>query len=332
MDNEDAAVSALESAFGNMAPAPKAAPVVAPEVASPGPVVAPDDAASDLEQAANALDAQAEPESVEPVGEPEFVIEVDGKQEVVRGQDQVRELLQKGVHYSRGSEEVARAREQLQAQAHMQQFAMQFQQQALVGIAELRAIDQQMEQFSKVDLAALMDTDFVAAMKLQQQRQSLKEARDAKVQELNQTKSQYEQDQAKAAQQLRAAEEGALLAKLPEWRNSERADVEKQAIIRALATYGYQNGEIAKLLDHRTVLMARDAMKWQELQRNKSDKVKQVREAPPVVKPGAAAAQQDPNSKAGFAKFTQEFRKQGRAGNHRAQEAALEKVLARTFK
>jgi hypothetical protein len=286
-----------------------------------------------LEKLTDGIDPEVQAEVVEPVvPEPEFTIEVDGKTEIVKGADRVKELLQKGMDYSRGTAEVARVREQLIAQSQMAQAAAKFQAEAIGDIAELRALDAQLEQYSKIDWSSAIDTNFVEAMKLQQQRATLKEARDAKLNQLQQKQAQFEKGQADAAQSLRIAEENALLAKLPEWRNSEKAASEKQAIIRNLTSYGYQPAEIAQLMDHRTVLLARDAMKWRELQANKANTVKQVRDAPPVVKPGAATAQTDPNSKAGFQKFTQEFRKQGRAGNHRAQEDALAKVLARTFK
>lgn len=323
---EESVLGSLESAFGNSPePAAKPAESVPAQVAS-------DDERTDLEKLADGQVAEQNVVEQYVVPEPEFVIEVNGKTEVVRGGDHIKELLQKGTDYSRKSEEVARAREQILAQAQMQQLAATFQQEVLGDIAELRAIDQQMEQFNKIDWSAAIDTDFTQAMKLQQHRQVLKEQRDAKIAALQEKKSQYERGQAQAAQQLRASEEAALLAKLPDWRNSEKAAAEQQAIARSMASYGYQPAEIANVMDHRLVLMGRDAMRWRELQRTKSEQVKRVADAPPVIKPGASSTQTDPNSKAGFDKFTREFRKQGRAGNHRAQEAALEKVFSRTFK
>jgi hypothetical protein len=188
-------------------------------------------------------------------------------------------------------------------------------------------------EYNKFDWATAIDTDFVGVMKLQEKRNQLKEARNAKIQELNGKQQQFEQGQAQAAQQMLAAEEAALLAKLPAWRNSEVASAEKQSISRVLVEeFGYQPAELASLMDHRALLLARAAAKWVGLQKTKVDKTKQLRDAPPVVKPGAANAQQQPNEKATFGKFVQEFRQQGRKGNHRSQEAALEKLLSRTFK
>lgn len=331
--NEDSVLSALEGAFGDVPAAPKAAPVQAP-VAQPAPLEADGSEVEEIEIPSVEGD---EPEPVEQQAadapEPEFEIEVNGQKEVVRGADKVKELLQKGLHYSRGSEEVARVREQLAAQARIQQAASQFQQSALADIAELRALDGQLAEYNKIDWATAIDTDFVGVMKLQEKRNQLKEARNAKIQELNTKQQQFEQGQAEAAQQMLAAEEAALFAKLPSWRNSEVATAEKQSIRRTLMQeFGYQASEVEQLMDHRALLLARAASKWIELQKTKTDKTKLLRDAPPVIKPGAANAQQKPNERATFGKFVQDFRQQGRKGNHRSQEAALEKLLSRTFK
>lgn len=333
MDEEQqsaAAEAALENAFGN---APKQ-PAAAPPAPAPDTAAAPEpteDGPSLLDLATDELDPDA-PAAETPSGpEPEYVIEVDGKQETVRGADQVKELLQKGAHYTKNSQEVAWAREQVIAHARMTQAQAQFNQSAMQDIAELRALDQQLEQYNKIDWATAIDQDLGTAMKWQQQRAVIKEQREQKVAALESKRQQFEKSQAEAAQQLRAAEETALLTKFPHWRNSEKAADEKQALIKTFYDYGYQPAEIANLMDHRALVMARDAMKWRQLQRSTQEQTKRVREAPPVIKPGAATPTQG-ESKSGFDKFAREFRKQGRAGNHRAQETALEKVFARTFK
>lgn len=341
-DTELAVLGALEGAFGDTpkapaapkpAPVAKAAPVPEPaEETAPAedePLPVDEDGEVNVDQL---LDGEPEePAITEP--DPEFEVEVNGQKEIVRGKEKVTELLQKGLHYSRGSEEVARVREQLMAQAQMQQQQTAFQQAAFADISALQALDAQLEQFAKIDWATAIDSDFVGVMKLQEQRSALREAKNAKLAELNQKQQQFQQGQAEAAQRMLVAEESALLAKLPAWRNSETAKAEKTAISSALATrYGFQASELQNIMDHRMILVARDAMKWQELQRNKTEKVKQLRDAPPVAKPGAAATQADPHSKAGFAKFTQELKRQGRAGNHRAQEELLTKAFSRTFK
>ena len=313
--------SALESAFGGDQVERKdeeQAPVEDSTQAGDGEVVA------------DSTEETQEPQEAAPEGEPEpeFEIEVDGQLERVRGKDQIKELLQKGRDYARKTEVVARVREALAAQIQQQQITHQFQMSVFEDVASLKAIDSKLEQFNQIDWNAAFDSDPFNALKLKEQRDQLRETRSAKLYELTAKQQQFQQGQAQAAQQGLVAEQSALLAKLPEWRNSETRTKEQQTIARELASYGFNDAEIAGLQDHRMVLVARDAMRWRALQANKADKVQQVRAAPPVIKPGA---KQD-KGKADARTDLKQFRDAGRKGEHRTQEQLLEKMLSRAFK
>lgn len=325
--SEQSVESALESAFGN-APAPQKVPAKEAAPAQDAPVDEP------AAEAAPAEEAEAEPvEAAEaepaPEPEPEFEIEVNGARELVRGKDQIRELLQKGRDYSQKTEAVARARDSIIAQAQQQAMAAQFQGQAWEDITAIRALDSRLDEYNKVDWATAFDTDPFNALKLKEQRDQLREQRNAKVAEFQAKRQQFEAGQAQAAQQRLAAEQAALLNKLPEWRNTEQATKEQREIANTLAqSYGFNEAEIAGLVDHRMVMVARDAMKYRMLQANKTAKVQQVRTAPPVIKPGA---QQD-KGKVEARSDLKQFREAGRKGEHRTQEQLLEKMLGRAFK
>ena len=327
--SEQSVESALESAFGN-APAPQKVPAkeTAPAPAQDAPVDEPAAEAAPVEEAeAEPVEAaEAEPA---PEPEPEFEIEVNGARELVRGKDQIRELLQKGRDYSQKTEAVARARDSIIAQAQQQAMAAQFQGQAWEDITAIRALDSRLDEYNKVDWATAFDTDPFNALKLKEQRDQLREQRNAKVAEFQAKRQQFEAGQAQAAQQRLAAEQSALLNKLPEWRNTEQATKEQREIANTLAqSYGFNEAEIAGLVDHRMVMVARDAMKYRMLQANKTAKVQQVRTAPPVIKPGA---QQD-KGKVEARSDLKQFREAGRKGEHRTQEQLLEKMLGRAFK
>ena len=260
--------------------------------------------------------------------EPEFEIEVDGAVEVVRGKDAIKELLQKGRDYSRKSEANARIRDALAAQAMQTKMAQEFQGAVFEDVAQLRAIDQQIQQYAQIDWATAFDSDPFNALKLKEQRDQLREQRAAKVQELDSKRAQFQQGQAQAAQQRIAAEQSALLVKLPEWRNNETRAKEQQSIAQSLMSQGFNEAEVAQLSDHRMLLIARKAHLYDQLQANKAQKVQQVRAAPPVVKPGA----QPDKAKAESKDFLKEIRRTGRQNNRHAQEALLEKALSRVFK
>ena len=325
--SEQSVESALESAFGN-APAPQKVPAKETAPAQDAPVDEPAAEAAPVEEAeAEPVEAaEAEPA---PEPEPEFEIEVNGARELVRGKDQIRELLQKGRDYSQKTEAVARARDSIIAQAQQQAMAAQFQGQAWEDITAIRALDSRLDEYNKVDWATAFDTDPFNALKLKEQRDQLREQRNAKVAEFQAKRQQFEAGQAQAAQQRLAAEQAALLNKLPEWRNTEQATKEQREIANTLAqSYGFNEAEIAGLVDHRMVMVARDAMKYRMLQANKTAKVQQVRTAPPVIKPGA---QQD-KGKVEARSDLKQFREAGRKGEHRTQEQLLEKMLGRAFK
>jgi hypothetical protein len=336
--SENAALGALEAAFGD-APPPK--PAKAP-VASSKPVPEPVAEAAEPEPEAPAdetveevaAEGDEQPEEVaEPVeDEPEYEVEVGGRREIVKGKEQIKELLQKGLDYSKRSEQNARNADILAAQAR----SLELQQQAHVAmyedVTQLRAIETQLEQYNRIDWAAAFDSDPFNAMKLKEQRDQLREARQNKVSELQNKHSAIQRGQAEAAQAALRAENEALLAKLPQWRNPEQAQKEKQSLARYLMDAGFQEGEVSALMDHRALLVTRKAWLYDQLQASKDSRVKQMRDAPTMAKPGAAPQQQKTNQKESFAKFRQELKARGKTGNSRAQEELMLGVLGRTFK
>jgi len=327
----DAVAASLESAFGD-APPPKPAPTPPVEAADEGEYVpTPDDGSLD-EPDAN-LEIEAAPEEAAPAG-PEYVIEVDGEQQVVNDPAVVKELLQKGAHYTKNSEINARNRDAMMAQAHMMQTQQVFQQAVFQDVSQLRAIDAQLEQFNRIDMAAMFETDAFRALQLKEQRDQLREARNAKVQELSYKEQQFTQGQAQAAQQIASSEAAALAAKSPEFRDSTKAPKLQSDIAQSLMNdFGYQQSEIAALGfnagDHRAVLVARAAMLYMKQQAGLKSGLKQVRTAPPVVKPGTKGAD---TNKVTFGKAKQTLRELGRRGNSRGQEALALKMLEASFK
>jgi hypothetical protein len=319
----DSLESALSSAFAD-APAPKAPPVAAePVVEAEAPVEVP-------EGAENELAAEPAEDPAPAVDEPEFEVEVDGAREVIRGSDKVKEILQKGLHYTKNSEAVARDREALVATAKQQQ-TVQVIQNALAGdISELRAYDQALEQWSKVDWNAAFDADPFNAFKLKEQRDQLREARAAKFSEFQHKAQQADAAIKNAGHQRLVAEEQALLAKLPEWRNSEKALAEAGKIKSWLANQGYSKAETDEIGDHRHLLIARKAYLYDQFMAGKDAKLKQVRDAPQTVRPGATQPQT--NGRVEFSKAKAKIKELGTKGNHRAQENLATQMFERAFK
>jgi hypothetical protein len=314
--------TSLGAAFGGE-PVAKPEPIAAPEPVEveAAPVVE----AADTE---DAPEVEAAPEAV--ADEPEYEVEVDGAREIVRGKDRVHELIQKGLHYGKNSEAVAREREALAASTKQQQVVQHIQQAMSADIASLQALDQQLEQWNKVDLGAMFDTDPFKALQLKEQRDQIRESRAAKFQELQQKAQQADTAFQTVNHQRLAAEEQALIAKLPEWRNSERAKAEVGKITSWLQTQGYSKTESENVGDHRHMLLSRKAYLYDQLMAGKDAKVKQVRTAQPMAKPGAAAPQA--NGRVEFNKARAKLREFATKGNTRAQEDMVTRMFNSTFK
>lgn len=322
--------SALGAAFGEAPEAPKAP--VAPPVKAAEPEPVEDEALQLEEDPADLLAGGPEPEKTEPEkAEPEFEIEIEPGKPEVMPLARLKELAARGAKAGRGFEENARVREALQAHAMQQQLHGQFQQAVSTDIAQLQAIDTALnQQFGQVDWQKEFSEDPFNAMKLKEQRDQLREQRAAAIQDLNAKQQQFQVQFQENARRVLAAETEALLAKVPAWRNPEKATQEKGEISGALTThYGFTAQETAQIMDHRMLLVARDAAAYRKLLANKDARVKQAREAPATARPGAA---QPTNGRVEFTRVRGKIRELGTKGNHRAQENLATQLFERAFK
>lgn len=98
---------------------------------------------------------------------------------------------------------------------------------------------------------------------------------------------QSEAEQAKQ-REWRQAEREKLLDKLPHWRDEQKAAPEQQEIAEYLGELGYTADELNELVDHRALLVARDAAKYRQMQRAKEKRSREVTRKP--IRPGAAGA------------------------------------------
>jgi hypothetical protein len=318
--------ASLGAAFGD---APVAPP--APIKASRPPE--PDEQEEPAQEGAEVVDpADLESEIQEPKAEvePEFEIEIEAGKPETLPLSRLKELAARGAKAGRGFEENARVREALQAHVQQVQFQQQFQQAVSQDIAQVQALDMQLQQFEKLDWSAAYDNDFIQAAKWKEQRDQLREQRAAAVNNLNAKQQQFQDFSKQNVQKALAAENEALLAKVPAWRNAEKAKQEQGEIASVLTShYGFTSQEVGSLIDHRHLLVARDAAAYRKLLANKDAKVKQAREAPATAKPGATVA---PNGRTELAKVRGKIKELGSKGNHQAQENLMARVLGATFK
>lgn len=123
--------------------------------------------------------------------------------------------------------------------------------------------------------------------------------RAAQLQQAIQERQALQGRQTQAEQQKqrewRKQEAEKLIEKLPHWKDEKKATEEQTEIAEYLSQLGYTSAELGELVDHRALLVARDAAKYRRLQAAKAKKATEVTRKP--VRPGAAGTGA-PNDKA----------------------------------
>ena len=172
------------------------------------------------------------------------------------------------------------------------------------------------QQQGSEDLQKLYDEDPTAAARLdyqlRQQNRQLEEVR-SKAKEAQQ--SQYNEF-------LNTQRELAA-TKIPEFADPNKADTFKVSMRNSLRNYGFNDSEIGSLADHRFLMVAKDAMSYQNLKDKKPIVQKKVANAPRVVKSGVAKS----NTSSGREQIRQKIGKLAKTGHIKdAQNAILDMI------
>jgi hypothetical protein len=135
------------------------------------------------------------------------------------------------------------------------------------------------------------------------QRESARDQKDAAEQvALTQQKLEAERQKELSAQnQARLQQEQEkLLQALPEWKDPEVADREKQAIITySQRNLGFSEAEISNMTDSRGVIAIRKAYLYDQLMENKPAAQKKVKKAPKVTRSGKPQTKSQANANRG---------------------------------
>ena len=133
----------------------------------------------------------------EPVDDSE---EIDYEGEKYKVPQKLKDAFLRQSDYTTKTQTLAQQKQEFEAAT--QQFAaqQQFQQQHIQAVAKVMAIDERLEQFSKLDWNAITDADPVQALKLDRQMRELQQQRNQQVQAVTQAqaKQQFESQQATA--------------------------------------------------------------------------------------------------------------------------------------
>lgn len=219
----------------------------------------------------------------EVVAEPEAItIEVDGETVTVN-RDELKASYMRQKDYTRKTQELAEQRKAFEAE--YQQIAGERQQYSQL----LGALEQQLQQTTgaEPDWDTLRATDPIeyslqwTEWQRGQQKRQLIAAEQQRMQQLAMVEQQ------KAMAQTLERERQALLAVVPEWKDAEKAKVEKAMVIEQGKKLGFSEDELSQAIDHRAILALRKAALYDQLM-SKKQVVDQSKPAPQkVVKPGS---------------------------------------------
>jgi hypothetical protein len=316
--DESSAEAALTAAFTDQPAAPKQQ---APEAEAPE-VEAPEDNGDEL----TPEDIEDEPPPKDDAAE--FEIVVAGQTQRVSRQE-VIELAQKGRDYTQKT--MALAEQYKQAQATMQRVQEMEQLAPLVAqdLATVKAFESQLANYQNVDWVRLASEDPLEYPKHRAQYDRIMQGYQAAVGAYQQRHGELNQRRQAVSQETLQREHQRLTTEfIPEWSNPQKYQAGSTELFQWLISRGADPQAVAGLTDALAVSLAHDAMLYRKLKEAK--KSKQLRSAPPVIKPGANVPSD--NGRSRDQRVLQDIRKAGRQGNHSAQERAAIGLLNKTFK
>lgn len=230
-------------------------------------------------EAEKEVEAEVEAEEPELQGD-EITVEVDGKK-VTLTPAQVAEAYKNGLRqedYTRKTMDVAEQRKAAEAET------TKASQEREVLAGKLNAYTSQLESDLRaqdnINWNELLDADPVEYLKQQHLYQQRQAALSNAKQDQAQLFQLHKQEQEAAYKSYLDEQQQALLAKLPSWKDETKAATERGQLKTFLKSEGFSDQDISQVVDHRHVLLIRDAMKFRELLKSAPDATKRVQAAP----------------------------------------------------
>jgi hypothetical protein len=198
------------------------------------------------------------------------------------------EELQKGYSrtqdYTRKTQQIAEVRKH--AEAELQAVRAEREQYAHL----LGALEAQVQQAAQpnIDWDRLYQDDPIEWVR---QRELMREnqEKNAAIQSEKQRLSQLsQQEQLQQQQMLFQQEQEALMAAIPEWKDSKKAAAEKAMLVQFGQKAGFSPDELKNVLDHRAVVLLRKAALYDQMMSKRKDIKPVTNNGPRPAKPGAA--------------------------------------------
>lgn len=229
-----------------------------------------DSGASPDEDGVEADEAQSDAEYVEVP-----MLEGEGTERITREELKARMLMH--ADYTRKTQQVAEQRKALEAKAREVEQA---------ASAKLGALDDHLQMLARSIQAFEGEVNWQALRELDPAGYvEQKEKQQARLQAFERARHEAETLRKEMIQRRQAEEAQRLVEALPSWLDPQVAKQEATALREGVTAYGFSAEEFDTVLDHRLILLARDALAYRQL-KNKAGQVKaEVAKAPPIAKP-----------------------------------------------
>jgi len=234
------------------------------------------------------VDAEEQPQAEAPKT---WKVKVDGA-EVEVPEDELLRGYSRQQDYTRKTMKLAEERKALESEA--ERVRVERTQYAERLEAMKTVLDQQMGAEPNWDQLRAEDPAAYAAKYADWQRQQ--NAKDRLLAEQDRVNQQMAAERQAQFQAQVAAERERLLDALPEWKNTETARKEQEALIQYGKQVGFTDDELGNLYDHRAVLILEKARKWDMAQQKGHQVLKDKAVTAPVLKPGTPSQPKEKSS------------------------------------
>ncbi len=206
--------------------------------------------------------------------------------------DETIKYAQQGFDYTQKTMALAEQAKQLaerqqrvlaieQVQPHLQQ-----------ARAQIEAFNARLQPFSQVDWVQLATNDPLEYSKVRAQYDVLVQGYNQAAGQYQQVSNAIEQQRQVLAQQHLQQEGQKLYERIPEWKDPEKFKAGQQSLRTYLLSEGATPEDVDGLNSSVAVAVAYKAMLYDRLSKAKNEKVKQLRTAPPMTRPGAVQSGQ----------------------------------------
>ncbi len=215
---------------------------------------------------------EAEPEQVEAEPSETFTVKVNGEEmEVTR--DELVKGYQLEADYRRKTANLSDDRKAVEIEkAALEQAKQELEAKRLEALS--------MTDEAEPDWVKLIEEDPIGAF---EQRAKW----DARQKQKAEAKQQLEAMQEQQKREVATREWNTLMEKVPEWKDPKAFEAATTEINETAVHYGFSQQEVANNLDHRVLLVMRDAAEYRKMTAAKPEIEKKVSAAPKAMKPGA---------------------------------------------